>query len=329
MMEIVKGVFDGAQTVRLTNSTGMSVTLCALGAGIMSIKVLDRDGISREVTRLSEKGYGKDYHGLTIGRTSGRIAHATFTVGGRTAILEVNNHGADNLHGGSSGFHGKTFDMHIEKCDGYTDILFSYFSPDGEGGYFGNVEVVVTYRVYENESKLAVTYDAAPDCETLLNLTNHAYFNMSGDLRLPVTKQQVFINASKVGVLSERLIVEKIAEVTAPFDFRRPHDMGDCISDESVQRYTLGYDHPFFLDGRGTDKLACSLYSELSGIKLEVRTTYPCVVVFGDNFGGYKSTCFECQYHPDGVHAAPADCGICSPKKPYSETTIYSFEVVE
>lgn len=315
--------------MRLANSAGMSVELCALGAGIMSIRVPDRDGIPREVTRLSEKGYGKDYHGLTIGRTAGRIEHATFTVGGRTAALEVNNHGQDNLHGGSSGFHGKVFDMRIESGNAYTDVIFSYHSPDGEGGYFGNVDVVVTYRVYGNENKIAVLYNATPDCKTLLNLTNHAYFDMSGDLRQPVTRQRVYINASRVGVLNERLIVEKIVEVPKQFDFRCPHDMGDYISDTDVRRYTFGYDHPFFLDGRGTDKIACSLYSALSGIKLEVRTTYPCVVVFGDNFGGYKSTCFECQYHPDGIHQVPDDCGLCSPEKPYSETTIFSFETVK
>lgn len=328
-MEIAKDLSGGAKTVRLKNSAGMLVTLCALGAGIVSIKVPDRDGVQREVTRLSEKGYGNDYHGLTIGRTSGRIENATFTVGGRKAVLEVNNHGVDNLHGGSQGFHGKVFDMSVESCDGYTDVVFSYRSPDGEGGYFGNVDVTVTYRVHENENKLEIIYDAVADCETLLNLTNHAYFNMSGDLRQPVTKQKVFINASHVGVLNERLIVEKIAKVTKPFDFRLPHDMGDYISDESVQRYTLGYDHPFFLDGRGTDKTACSLYSELSGIKLEVTTTYPCVVVFGDNFGGYKSTCFECQYHPDGIHQTPNDCGVCSPRKPYRERTVYFFRTVK
>lgn len=326
-MKIEKGLFGKVETVTLGNSVGMTVKLCALGAGIMSIKVPDRDGVAREVTRLPDDGYGTAYHGLTIGRTAGRIAHAEFEIDGRKAKLEKNNHGEDCLHGGSDGFHGKVFSARTEEFADHVDVIFEYESPNGEGGYFGNVKVEAIYRVYERENKLATIYKATPDCKTLLNLTNHAYFDMSGDLREPVTEQEMYLNASKVGVLNERLIIEKIAQVPPQFDFRKPHKVGEYIADENVQRYTKGYDHPFFLDGRGLDKLACSLYSALSGIKLEVRTTYPCVVVFGDNFGGYKSTCFECQYNPDGIHTVPDDCGVCSPNKPYSATTEFAFKV--
>lgn len=328
-MNIEKGLFKSAETVTLVNSAGMSVTLCALGAGIMSIKVPDRDGKVREVTRLASGGYGAAYHGLTIGRTSGRIAHAEFAIDGRTARLEKNNRGEDCLHGGSSGFHSKVFSVRVEQNAEYTDVVFEYDSPDGEGGYFGNVKVQSIYRLYERENKLATIYKAAPDCKTLLNLTNHAYFDMSGDLRAPVTEQVMYINASRVGDLNERLIIERIADVAPQFDFRTPRKVGEYVKDEIVQRYTKGYDHPFFLDARGLDKVACSLYSELSGIKLEVRTTYPCVVVFGDNFDGYKSTCFECEYNPDGIHSTPDDCGVCSPDKPYSETTEFVFTVTK
>lgn len=328
-MKISNGKFGKYKTVELANAAGMTVKLCALGAGIMSIKVPDRDGVCREVTKLPADGYGTGYHGLVIGRTAGRIENAQFTIDGRTAKLEVNNHGADNLHGGSTGFHSKAFSVKTEKGDAYTDVVFGYDSPDGEGGYFGNVSVEVTYRVYERENKLAVYYRARPDCKTLLDLTNHAYFNMSGDLREPVTDQDVYINASRVGVLDERLIVRDIAEVTPQFDFRTPHKMGDHVKDECVQRYTYGYDHPFFLDARGTDSVACSLYSALSGIKLQVRTSYPCLVVFGDNFEGYMSTCFETQYHPDGVHQCPDDCGICTPDEPYDNVTEFEFSVAK
>lgn len=326
-MKIENGSYEGAKTIALTNKSGMTLTLCALGAGIMSIKVPDRDGISREVTRLADSGYAKEYHGLTIGRTSGRIENATFEIDGKTAKLEKNNHGVDNLHGGKDGFHGKVFSVAVNSAAEYTDVVFGYDSPDGEGGYFGNVKLAVTYRVYENENKITMSFDATPDCKTLLDLTNHVYWNMSGDLREPVTDQTVYINASRVGRLNERLIVVDIDPVTPQFDFRKPRKMGEYITDESVQRHTHGYDHPFFLDGRGLDKTACSLYSKTSGIKLEVKTTYPCVVVFGDNFTGYKSTCFECQYHPDGIHQCPDDCGICTPEKPYAETTEYVFTV--
>ncbi len=326
-MKITDGKFGKYATVELSNSTGLTVKLCALGAGIMSIKAPDRDGASREVTKLAAGGYGAGYHGLTIGRTAGRIENARFEIDGRVASLEVNNHGADNLHGGGTGFHTKAFSMKTRRGEEYTEVEFAYDSPDGEGGYFGNVAVAVTYRVYERENKLAIRYFARPDCKTLLNLTNHAYFNMSGDLREPVSVQDVYINASRVGVLDERLIVRDIAKVAPQFDFRTPRKMGEYVKDESVQRHTYGYDHPFFLDARGTDSVACSLYSALSGIKMQVRTTYPCLVVFGDNFEGYMSTCFETEYHPDGVHQCPDDCGICTPDEPYDNTTEFEFSI--
>lgn len=317
--------FGGTYT--LTNGAGMTVSLTAFGAGILSIKAPDKDGIAREVVRLPDKGYGKDYHGLTIGRTSGRIAGATFEIDGKTATLEKNNFGTDNLHGGKTGLFGKTFYAEVKESSDYTDVIFSYMSADGEGGYFGNVRITVTYRVYEKENRLAIYYDGKPDCKTLLNLTNHVYFNVSGDMREPVSEQYMFLNASKAGVLNERLITTEIAEVSPEFDFRKPHKVKDFLQTETVQRYTHGYDHPFFLDSRGMADVQASLYSELSKIKLAVKTTYPCVVVFGDNFRGYKSTCFECQYNPDGIHMSPDDCGICSPAAPYSEQIEYSFTV--
>lgn len=326
-MQVEKFTLDGYPAVRLTNTTGLSVELCAFGAGIISIKVPDRTGRAVTVTKLDKRGYGKAHHGLTVGRTSGRIENATFTIGGKTAELEVNNHGVDNLHGGKAGLSFKLFDMNISSFADHTDAVFTYSSPDGEGGYFGNVDFTVTYRVDENTNKLTLVFGAVPDETTLVNLTNHAYFNMAGDLSQPVTEQEVYINASRVGVLDERLIVREIAEVTPQFDFRTPHKMGDYLADKTVQKNTCGYDHPFFLDGRGLDKLAASLYSDKSGIKMEVRTTYPCVVIYGDNFGGYESTCFECEYHPDGIHACPDDCGVCSPEQPYNEITEFSFSV--
>lgn len=326
-MKTEKSKFGNADCVTLKNSKGLEIMLCALGAGIMSVKMPDRDGTPRELTRLADSGYAKEYHGLTIGRTSGRIENAEFTIDGKTAKLEKNNFGVDNLHGGSAGFHSKLYGMAVVPGVEYTDVVFMCESADGEGGYFGNIKLTVTYRVYDNENRFAVKFDATTDRKTLLNLTNHVYWNMSGDLRLPNTEQDVYINASRVGVLDERLIVRQIAEVPPQFDFRKTQKPGKYVNDELVQRHTHGYDHPFFLDGRGTDKTACSLYSDLSGIKLTVKTTYPCVVVFGDNFTGYKGICFECQYHPDGIHACPDDCGICTPDKPYKEETEYFFDI--
>lgn len=327
-MKVTTKKYNGADMLKLTNSAGLEVTLGSLGAGIASIKVPDRGGVQREIVKPSKMGYGGGYHGLTVGRTAGRIENATFEIDGRVAKLDANNFGKDNLHGGDKGLSTKVFKAAVDSRKDYTDVKFEYDSPDGEGGYFGNVHFIITYRVYEQANRITVLFGAVPDCKTLVNLTNHAFFNVSGDMRETIKKQTLYLGASRVGKLDERLIVREIIEVPYQFDFRTPHKIGDYILDSVVLRNTRGYDHPFFLDKHDDGTIVGSLYSEKSGIKINVRTSYPCLVLYGDNEDGYKSVCLECQYHPDGIHANPECCGICTPEKPYSEFTDFEFKTV-
>lgn len=326
-MKIAKKNHNGAEIFTLNNSAGMEVTLGSLGAGIADIKVPDRNGVQRGILKPG-KPDGGDYNGLTVGRTAGRIENASFEIDGRIANLDKNNFGKDNLHGGYNGLNTKIFNAEVDGHKDYTDIKFGYESPDGEGGYFGKVNFTVIYCVYEYENKITVFFKAVPDCKTLVNLTNHAYFNASGDMRENIKEQTLYIGASRVGKLDGRKIVREITQVSPQFDFRTPHKIGDYIQDPAVMRNTGGYDHPYFLDEYGEDKKVCSLYSEKSGIEIEVRTSYPCLVLYSDNEDGNRSVCFECQYHPDGIHASPENCGICSPDKPYSEFTEFRFKAV-
>lgn len=330
--------------IEAKNSAGLVLTLTDLGAAIREIKVPDRRGESRTVTLcpLNDELYRNAYHGKTIGRSSGRIAGATFSIDGRTAQLERNNFGADNLHGGSHGLHAAVFGYEIKRGKEYSDVVFKYTSPDGEGGYFGTVEIVVTYRIRENQNTFTIVFDGTSDIKTLLNLTNHVYLNMGGDLEESVNEQILYINAPEYGKLNNRLIIEKILPVNEEMDFRTPHKIGDYIYRDTVQKDTKGYDHPYFLSSHGFDDVVASLYSERSGIGLEIRTTYPCVVFYADGqadervevFPGkydrqYLAACLECQYHPDGVHQAPRNCGLVWPGKPYHEQTEYRFTISE
>lgn len=328
--------------ITLKNKTGLTITLTSLGAAIREIIVPDSYGRRKTVTLcpVKDEDFVKAYHGKTIGRTAGRIKDAEFTINGRTAHLERNNFAKDNLHGGSAGFHVAKFGCEIRQEKDYTDVVFSRVSRDGEGGYFGNVNVTVTYRICENENAFRIIFDGTADEETLLNLTNHAYFNVSGNLEESVREQTLYINAPKVGKLNERLIVDEVIPVTKEFDFRTPQKIGEYIVAENVQRHTFGYDHPYFLAPHGFEEVICWLYSRLSGIKLEVRTTYPCVVFYADSCPDtsvevfperldeqYLAACFECQFHPDGIHRSPDNCGIVSPAKPYHEETEYRFVI--
>ncbi len=325
------------------NTAGMKISLSSLGAGIRSVSVPDRKGESRVVTLrpLNELIAAQSYHGKTVGRTAGRIAGATFTIDGRTAFLEKNNFGTDNLHGGSAGLHLVDFSARLGRFTDYCDAVFFFRSPDGEGGYFGNIDITVTYRIYERENKFAVYFGGMPDCKTLLNLTNHVYLNLSGDLSGSAAEHSLFIDADRVGVLNGRSLIGDIIPVPREFDFRTPHIIGDFINDAAVQRNAGGYDHTYFFNHPGSDKVKCALQSGGSGIRLEIRTTYPCVVVYTDNYPvegeqvargvtdkKYLAVCLECQYNPDGVHLSPDDCGIITPDRPYAERIEYSFSVV-
>lgn len=327
--------------ITVENDCGMSVELSSLGAGIRKVTLPDKTGKRVAVTAcpVDEEENRNDYYGKIIGRTSGRITGAEFTIGKKTAHLEKNNAATDNLHGGSTGFHQAVFGYKTECGEDWCDVIFTHFSPDGEGGYFGDVNVTVTYRVMKNVNSFKILYGGEVSEPTILNLTNHVYWNMSGDLSESVKENVLYVNAPEYGVVTERLTTEKIVPVTKEFDFRTPRKIGEFVEEECVKKHTGGYDHPYFL-GKGGD-VACSLYSEKSGIKLLVKTSYPCVVVYTDNMAnperfvleGVKdcnrlAVCLECQYHPDGIHVCPQNCGICAPQSPYSEFTEYIFEQV-
>ena len=324
-MEISEKKISDHSVIKLYNAAGMVLTLSSLGAAIREVRIPDKNGETKTVTLcpVDEEANRYGYYGKTIGRTAGRIAGARFTIDGKVAFLEKNNRGVDNLHGGSEGFHAKVFGYSLKEEAEFTDAVFTYFS-----------------KVYENENKFVIYFGADSDEKILMNMTNHVYWNMGGDLSESVKDQILYINADRYGKLNERLIVEKVLPVTKHMDFRKPHAVGDYIEEDDVQQYTAGYDHPYFFKSAGCDKTACTLYSEKSGIKLEMRTTYPAVVLYTNNypderlevFPGKKSSrylalCLECQYHPDGVHQCPENCGILSPGKPYFEEVQYIFTV--
>ncbi len=329
------------QTIKLINNNQMEVVLSSFGAGVKSIKVLDRNKKLQEVTLCPEDEtfYFYGTNGKTIGRTAGRILNATFTIDGKKALLEKNNFKKDNLHGGRDNLSKKVFSYQINEFEDYVDVVFYYFSPDGEGGYFGNVDIYVTYRMFNNKDTLMIIFDAKSDCKTLLNLTNHMFFNLSGNPFNSIFNHQLFINAKRYGDLSKRLIVKKVIPVTKEFDFTSPHLIGDYIDSELVNRVTNGYDHQFFLENHRIDDCIASLMSYESGIKMDVYTSYPCVVLYtggnekrsfvvdGVDYAKLSSCCLECQFHPDGIHKQKARNGVFDEENPYHEEIIFKFSL--
>lgn len=326
----------------LTNGAGMTICLCSYGASIRYVQVPDRDGTPRIVTVCpqDEEIFRQKSYGKTMGRIAGRVEDACFTMGAHTVCLERNNHGRDNLHGGQAGWHHRIFGTQIKTHGEYTDVVFGYLSPDGDGGFFGEVKASVTYRVYERRNDFTILYDAVSDEKTPLSLTNHVYWNLSGDLRTDVRDHMLSIAASEVSRLNERLIYLGTDPVTPEFDFRTPRQIGMYVDTPVVQKDTHGYDHIYFLDTRGAEHTACTASCKTSGITLSIATTYPCVVFYGDNdlregmdIGcgvtdrRYGAFCLECEYNSASVVHPPFAEGFVSPEKPYHEEIRYTFGI--
>ena len=342
-MRILKSKYeiDGItyKYITLYNKKFMEIKLSTCGAGIKEIKIPNKFGIIKTITLSPVENhlYNQAYHGKIIGRTSGRIENATFIIDGKTANLEKNNQGIDNLHGGETGLHQQNFDVMIEENNHYTDVIFTYFSPDGEGGYFGNVNISITYRVYDNVNKFSILINGKSDCKNLLNITNHVYWNLSGNLSDKVLNHELFINASKRGVLNESSILVDIVPVEPEFDFRVNKRIGDDIMTDIVQLNTTGYDHPFYLDSN--ENVVSSLVCKESGLKLDIKTSYPVVVCYSNNYpecekevfrGVYDdmhmAVCLECQYSPNGPKMTPDNAGIF--EKEYNEVIDYEFNII-
>ena len=324
--------------ITLINNKNMEMTLSTCGAGIREIRMPNKDGIVKTITLAPVRNdlYNKAYHGKIIGRTSGRIEDATFTIAGNTANLEKNNQGIDNLHGGSTGLHQQNFDYTIRENIEYTDVVFSYFSPDGEGGYFGDVNIDITYRVYNNINKFIILIKGKSNCKNLLNITNHVYWNLSGDLSDKVLDHELFINASKRGVLNNRSILTDIIPVSKEFDFKALKPIKTDIRTDCVQENTTGYDHPFYLDNN--DGVISTLKCKESGLTLNIKTDYPVVVCYSNNYPEYDvevfkgiyddmhmAVCLECQYSPNSLKMTPDNAGVFG-EEGYSHYIEYEFE---
>lgn len=324
--------------VTLINKNNMEIKLSTCGAGIKEIKVPNKNGIVKTVTLapVDNIEYNNSYHGKTIGRTSGRIEDASFTIDGKTAYLEKNNFKIDNLHGGSTGFYSQNFDVSIIDGKEYTKVVFTYYSPDGEGGYFGNVSTTIIYQIYEEENKFKIIIKGKSDCKNLLNITNHVYWNLSGDLSNNILDHELFLNASKRGKLNSRLILTDIIPVTEEFNFKNTRKIKEFIENQSVQENTQGYDHPFYLDS--TDCVVSSLYSSENNLRLNIKTSYPTVVCYTNNYplenveifdkkydDKYMAVCLECQYSPNGLKLVPENAGVFEKNEEYSEYIEYEF----
>lgn len=344
-----EAVFNGDSTrlVTLTNASGMEVCITNFGGRIVSISVPDKDGAFQDVVLGfdSVQSYfpanNKTDFGAAIGRYANRINQGKFVLDGDTIQLPRNNFG-HCLHGGTEmGTLG--WQYRVYKVEEYNDssLTISIDSPDGDNQFPGNVKAFVTYTL-RGDNSLRIDYKATTDKPTIINMTNHSYFNLSGDPELSVLDENVWINASSyTPVDSTFMTTGEIAGVKdTPFDFTVEKLLGKDITSDFVQiKYGNGYDHNFVLDTDGDlSKPAARVSDSRSGIVLEVFTNEPGIQFYTGNFldGNVKGKkakiynqrhglCLETQKYPDTPNKPQWPSCVLRPGEEYNSTCIFKF----
>ncbi len=330
--------------IKLQNKT-MQVLLTNYGARIVSIIVPDKDGNRVDVNlgHLTLKEYQKEkanYYGAVIGRVCGRIRKAQFSVGKENYKLPANE-GKNMLHGGVEGFHTRVFS--VEKQTD-TQVILSYFSPDGEEGFPGNLTLTVTYELTP-KNELKITYTAIANQTTPFNVTNHAFFNLNGEGNGDVLQHQLQIFADRYTSISADLLPTgkfNTVEQTA-FDFTQPKTIGRDINLEDDQlKYGNGYDHTFVLKDAFTAEMlhAARVKGEETGIVMNCYTNQPGVHLYTGNFmddvfslkTGKSDTrraafCLETQHFSDAMSYNHFPSIVLEPHKSFNSQTIFAFSI--
>lgn len=327
----------------LRNTHGMSVEIINYGGAVVSIKVPNRYGKIQDVAlgfkNLSGYVNGTTYFGGLIGRYANRIGHGTFSIDGKTYHVSINERG-NTLHGGKIGFNKRVWTAKIIRDAKVPTLQMDYTSPNGEEGFPGTVKVRVVYTL-TNRNALKLSYRAVTDKPTIINLTSHIYFNLSGDPTSSILDEKLMINANSFTPTdSLQIATGQIWSVAGtPMDFRKPTVIGSRINDDYTQlKYAKGYDDNWVLDDyTGKVRLAATVYDPHSGRFLKVYTDQPGLQFYTGNYlnssvigkGGvhYRYRCaltLECQHFPYSPGKSFPSV-VLRPGQVYRQTTIYQF----
>ncbi len=335
---------DSTNLYVLTNDNGMEVTITNYGGRIVSVMVPDKDGNFKDIVlgfdNIDDYTAVDNNFGATIGRYGNRIANGKINVYGVEYQLPQNNFG-HTLHGGPDGYHNKVFNvLHSDN----KSLVLTYLSADGEEGFPGNLDVKVTMTLTDDNA-VDIQYEAVTDKETVVNLTNHSYFNLSGDANNSILNDVLMINADSFTPVDDTFMTTgEIATVEGtPMDFRNPTPIGERIDDYEYEQLKFGdgYDHNWVLNTAGdVSQLAATVYSPESGIQLEVYTDEPGVQVYTGNFltgadtgkygavyGKRNAICLETQKYPDTPNKPDWPSASLLPGDTYTSRCIYKFSV--
>jgi len=326
----------------LSNANGIEVSIINYGAKIVSVLVPDKKGNWVDVvlgkSNINDYLNGQEpYFGAICGRTANRIANGEFYLKDQEYHLAVNN-GPNNPHGGIKGFNAVVWDA--RQLDEQT-LELTYLSKDGEEGFPGNLHVKTVYHLTDDNA-FEISYEATTDKTTILNLTNHSYFNLSGEGDSYIGDHKLQINADYYLPTNDVAIPfgkpEKVEDT--PFDFRLEQTIGECIDIDLIQLiYGNGYDHNFNLNRSGEGLVFCAkAVSPKTGIAMEIHTTEPGVQLYTGNYldgsftgkNGHRypkrsAFCLETQHFPDSIHHSDFPSIVLKPEDKFLSKTVYKF----
>ena len=339
---------DGATVYRyvLTNNKSLEAVVVSYGASLVSVKTPDRNGKIADVVFGYDdlNGYEQDkaYIGATVGRFANRLAGGEFVLDGTTFHIPKNN-GQNTLHGGTIGFNKRVW-TGVDRSRADAEVLeLSYTSPDGEQGFPGTLKVTVTYTLPADKNELRIDYSATTDKDTVLNLTNHSYFNLSGDPTQQILNHQILIRGQKFVPVNASLIPTGELRPVAgtPFDFTKATAIGTRIDQDNEQlKFGMGYDQTWVLEANGKSgpQLAAEAFEPVSGRVLEVLTTQPGVQFYTGNsldgtargkggqlYARRTAFCLETQHFPDSPNQPNFPSTELKPGETFQSTTILRF----
>ncbi|EEG74825.1 aldose epimerase family protein [[Clostridium] hylemonae] len=330
---------EQASVYELRNKNGMTVCISDYGAAVVSVRIPCRDGQVRDVVL----GYdcARDYEaggqsfGGTVGRVANRIGGARFTLNGKTYTLAENDNG-NNLHSGPDTYNHRLWE--VREAD-ERHVALHLSSPDKDQGYPGALDVTVTYSL-NGENALEIRYEAAAEADTIVNLTNHSYFNLNGHDSGDILEQELWLDAEAYTRADEESIPtgEIVSVEGTPMDFRVRKTIGrDIGADYEALDFAGGYDHNWVLGGDGfrrTGEFSC----RESGIRMQIFTDLPGMQVYSGNFldrergkagavyGKHQGICFETQYFPDAVNKDNFESPVVRAGGQFESVTSYKFE---
>jgi aldose 1-epimerase len=325
----------------LTNGKGLTAKIMTYGATVIGVESPDRDGKSANLTLFLDTfdayAKGHPFFGSTVGRYGNRIAKAKFALDGKQYTLAANDHG-NTLHGGEKCFSKVVWKAEEVKTPDAVGVTFTYVSPDGDEGYPGKLTAKVTYSVTA-ENELKMEYEATTDKPTVVNLTNHAYWNLVGAGAGDVLGHEMMLNADGYLPVDDTLIpLGKVAPVRGtPMDFvSKPMSIGSRIADVPG-----GYDHCYVLNKKSGEKmsLAAKIVEPKSGRVMEIYTDQPGIQLYTGNFldgtisGGGKmfpqhgAFCLETQHYPDAPNQPQFPTTVLRPGETYVHRTVHKFRV--